>query len=198
MSKEPGYEVDSDGRAKATISGQRVYSKILSLFKQVNTMSSIGTQCSTRSQLLPVEWPLTSKARQTPKKVEKHIQKTKGIKKRKERRYRKRLGASQPVCPTAVTADQETQTEKKDSGCQRDSYDVEYSTKSVGTNAGIMYGPESPGSTNIFDTLNRDEASWLAQEVHHVNKKVFGAEQTAEKLKNTDLDNKKASLNTLQ
>lgn len=161
-------------------------------------MSSIGTQCSTRSKLFPVEWPLTTTSGfASSQSVKKQVKKTNGIKKRKTRRHR-RLEACQRVRVPA-TADQETQTEH---ACAVKHCEIEYNTRetSVGGTNDVIYEGESPSNefTNIFESLNRDEATWLAEEVHQVNKKVFGTEQTAEELKKKDLDGKKASLNALQ
>jgi hypothetical protein len=61
--------------------------------------------------------------------------------------------------------------------------------------------PRSPPAvTNIFKSLNHDEASWLVEEVNEANKSIFGAEQTAEKLKQEEgeLDKKKMSLCALK
>ncbi|CAB3989482.1 Hypothetical predicted protein [Paramuricea clavata] len=159
-------------------------------------MSSIGSQSqSNRPALFPVEWPLTQINAGNKRQPIARNELTPKPKRRKAE-HSNTLTRNQL---SKTTAEHYTQTDNKPTA------------RELGTNAqchnrgtsisDVKYEPATPTAVpNIFKSLDHDEASWLVEEVNEANKSIFGAEKTAEKLKEGDeeLDRKKTSLSALK
>ena len=155
-------------------------------------MSSIGSQ-SNRPTLFPVEWPLTqmnSSNKRQPIARNELTPKTK-------RRKIEPPNTHTQVCKTIAA--HHTQTDNKPAAKELGT-NIQYQTRGTSI-SDVTYEPATATAVpNIFKSLNHDEVNWLVEEVNEANKSIFGAEKTAEKLKQDEeeLDRKKASLSALK
>ena len=162
------------------------------------TMSTGGSKLKpNRQALYPVEWPLTQiNASNKRQPIARNELTPKPKRKRIEHPNTQARNQTLIQIPRAIV-DHHTQNiaTEKELGNGLQSYNRETCVSDV------KYEPATPTAVpNIFKSLDRDEASWLAEEVNEANKSIFGAEKTAEKLKqdNEELDRKKTSLFALK
>ena len=159
-------------------------------------MNRIGSQSqSDRPSLFPVEWPLN----QINTGNKRHpIARTELTPKPKRRMIEHPNTVAQHQVSRA-TAEHYTQTDNKPTAKELGS-SVQYHNRGTSI-SDVKYEPAAATAVpNIFKSLDHDEASWLVEEVNEANKSIFGAEKTAEKLKqdNEELDKKKTSLSALK
>ena len=151
-------------------------------------MSSIGSQ-SNRPTLFPVEWPLTQMNSSNKRQPIARNELTPKTKRRKTEHPNTRTQVSK-----TITA-HHTQPDTKELETN-----IQYQTRGTSI-SDVTYEPATATAVpNIFKSLNRDEVNWLVEEVNEANKSIFGAEKTAEKLKQDEeeLERKKASLSALK
>ena len=155
-------------------------------------MSSIGSQ-SNRPTLFPVEWPLTQMNASNKRQPTARNDLTPKTKRRKTEHPNTRTQVSKTITV------HHTQTDNKPAAKELDP-NIQYQTRGTSI-SDVTYEPATATAVpNIFKSLNHDEVNWLVEEVNEANKSIFGAEKTAEKLKQDEeeLDRKKTSLSALK
>ena len=155
-------------------------------------MSSIGSQ-SNRPTLFPVEWPLTQMNASNKRQPIARNDLTPKTKRRKTEHPNTRTQVSKPI--TAHHTQTDNKPAEKELGTN-----IQYQTRGTSI-SDVTYEPATATAVpNIFKSLNHDEVNWLVEEVNEANKSIFGAEKTAEKLKQDEeeLDRKKTSLSALK
>jgi hypothetical protein len=159
-------------------------------------MNSIGSQSnSNRPTLFPVEWPLTqinsSNKRQPIARNE--------LTPKSKRRKIEHPNTPARNQPSRTTIAHHTLIGNKPAAKELGT-NSQYHNRGTSISDVKCEPAEETAGPNIFKSLDHDEVSWLVDEVNEANKSIFGAEKTAEKLKQDEeeLDRKKASLSALK
>ena len=97
------------------------------------------------------------------------------------------------------TAEHHTQTDDEPTAKELGT-SVQYQNRSTSISDVKNEPATQTAAPNIFKSLDRDEVSWLVEEVNEANKSIFGEGKAAEKLKQCEaqLDRKKTSLSALK
>lgn len=154
---------------------------------------------SHRPALLPVEWPLiqnnVGNKRQPIARNE--------LTPKPKRRRTEHLNTQALHHPwrqaSTNTVEHHTQTDNEPTAKELGTR-VQYHNRSTSI-SDVKYEPATQtAAPNIFKSLDRDEVTWLVEEVNEANKSIFGEGQTAEKLKQCEgeMDRNKTSLSALK
>ena len=166
-------------------------------------MSSIRNQSqSHRSALFPVEWPLTQNNAGNKRQPIARNELTPRPKRRRTEHpsaQARHQALRQAPTSTTSTAEHHTQTDNEPTAKELGTR-VQYHNRSTSISDNQYEPATQNAAPNIFKSLDRDEVSWLVEEVNEANKSIFGEGKTAEKLKQCEgeMHRKKTSLSALK